>query len=207
MTSYIQNWLNTDIKLSLTITSPTRQFANGFLFGELLMALGWIDGGVYGEFTDGATTLIRLRNFTLVSTCLLQNGVVFDKKVIPLIMTEARGAVSDLILRIKERKKAIDKPPKVSESHTTTLKQLRASGSEQPAKSNRPRTTGSGRSCSHRLCSHRLCSHLFPICSHRALCDTPGPTPRLHHHSAPQNLHPPPPDRLGNGRLHAENNV
>ena len=42
MASYVSQWLNNEVKLSTYVTAPNKQFANGYLFGELLLALGWL---------------------------------------------------------------------------------------------------------------------------------------------------------------------
>ena len=58
------------------------------------------------------TTNARLENFEIVDACLRENQIPFDRKqAIPLIVTEARGAASGLLLKIKRAKELQDNPP------------------------------------------------------------------------------------------------
>ena len=120
MSSYISNWLNNTIKLSVLITSPSLQFSNGYLYGELLLALGWITSSEYGGFRDSKTTNIRLKNFSIIVGVLNKMGVKYQKKVISLIVTEARGAATDLLVRIKSRYDEILNPPGIPPPLSTT---------------------------------------------------------------------------------------
>ena len=97
------------------------QFANGYLFGEVLLVLSYLTSSDYAEFKSGNSTVIRLSNYALVTKCLSSAGVSYDSRLIPLIMTEARGASADLLLRIKSHWESRDMPapvPKVLSTHS-----------------------------------------------------------------------------------------
>ena len=91
MASYVSSWLNDTVHLSVSIKNPGKQFSNGYLFGELLVALNWLDQSEYIEMVDRGTTEARLSNFEVVHRCLSSHGVLYDNNLIPLIVTEARG--------------------------------------------------------------------------------------------------------------------
>ena len=112
MSSYVSDWLNNEVCLSVFVSVPSKQFSNGYLFGELLVALGWLDAGQFAEMRDASTTNARLENFDVVAGGLRANGVNFNPKVsVPLMVTEARGAAADILLKIKNRKAEQDNPP------------------------------------------------------------------------------------------------
>tara|TARA_B110000305_G_C19397070_1_gene618032 strand:+ start:589 stop:1347 length:759 start_codon:yes stop_codon:yes gene_type:complete len=123
MASYVAAWCNNQIKLSTKVTNPGKQFSNGYLFGELLIAIDWLDAGEWGKMTNNSTTHARLSNFAIVDACLKSKGVFYDNNLIPLIVTEARGAAADLLLKIKRCKEVHEQPPpKVVEKSTHTVR-------------------------------------------------------------------------------------
>ncbi|GMH73721.1 hypothetical protein TrLO_g14525 [Triparma laevis f. longispina] len=121
MSSYVSDWLNHELVLSTKITVPSKQFANGYLFGEVLVALNWLTPSKFSDMRNSSTSLARLENFMIVEQALRSNGVQFDRKVsIPLIVTEARGAAADLLLKIKNMKASQDNPPPKPPPPSTT---------------------------------------------------------------------------------------
>ena len=112
MSSYVGDWLNHEVCLSVHISVPSKQFSNGYYFGELLVALGWLQPSQFAEMRNSPTTNARLENFDVVASALRANGVNFNPKVsVPLMVTEARGAAADVLLKIKNRKAEQDNPP------------------------------------------------------------------------------------------------
>jgi len=78
---------------------------------QLLVALSWLDPAQFANMTNRSTTLDRLANFEVVDRCLSQKNVNYDDNLIPLIVTESRGAAASLLLRIKKAKEASLAPP------------------------------------------------------------------------------------------------
>ncbi|GMH87029.1 hypothetical protein TrVE_jg13490 [Triparma verrucosa] len=121
MSSYVSDWLNHQLVLSTKVAVPSKQFANGYLFGEVLVAIGWLSPDKFADMRNSSTSIARLENFVIVEQALRANNLQFDRKVsIPLIVTEARGAAADLLLKIKNMKAAQDNPPPKPPPPSTT---------------------------------------------------------------------------------------
>jgi hypothetical protein len=52
MSRLILHWVNEDVQISDVVESPEREFANGYLLGEVLFALKLVDEPTFKQFKD-----------------------------------------------------------------------------------------------------------------------------------------------------------
>jgi hypothetical protein len=64
MSKLLQEWCNNELKLSKNVSDFERDFANGYLFGEILHKLGFQTD--FAEFKDSPVPKAMLFNFNLL---------------------------------------------------------------------------------------------------------------------------------------------
>ncbi len=101
MSEILLTWLNTEVDLSRKIGDMERDFANGYLLGELLYKFNQLTN--FREFSDGGDRNSKISNFTLLQQVLKNIGVLFDMNVAKQIMEGKKGVVLKLLYQIRSK--------------------------------------------------------------------------------------------------------
>ncbi|XP_063404210.1 sperm flagellar protein 2-like isoform X1 [Mytilus trossulus] len=110
MTDILCGWLNDELTLSQKVEQATfsRDFASGFLIGEVLQKNGLQDD--FDQFSQSKTSDSKLNNFTRIEPVLHLLGIPFDTNVARDIMTEKHGTATRLMyqlyIALQNKKKA-----------------------------------------------------------------------------------------------------
>ncbi|XP_056603378.1 sperm flagellar protein 2 [Triplophysa dalaica] len=100
MSSIICEWLNAELRLSKVVApvSLSRDFANGFLIGEILTRFELQDD--FHLFSKHSTPNAKLNNFTRLEPTLHLLGVPFDLSMARAVMMGRQGAVTNLLYQL-----------------------------------------------------------------------------------------------------------
>uniref|UniRef100_X1Z7B7 Calponin-homology (CH) domain-containing protein n=1 Tax=Capitella teleta TaxID=283909 RepID=X1Z7B7_CAPTE len=100
MTDIICKWLNDEVKLSIRVDSTNfaREFATGFLIGEVLSKYQMQDD--FEKFSQSRTSESKLNNLTRVEPSLHTLGVPYDTNTAHDIMTEKQGVATRLMYQV-----------------------------------------------------------------------------------------------------------
>ncbi|XP_062310029.1 sperm flagellar protein 2 [Osmerus eperlanus] len=100
MSDILCRWLNSELRLSKSIEprSVSRDFANGYLIGEVLHKYQLQED--FDQFLKSSTATSKLNNFTRVEPTLQLLGVPFDLTVARAVMQERRGAATQLLYQL-----------------------------------------------------------------------------------------------------------
>ena len=83
-TEQVLNWISNDVRLSKAIHSFETDFANGYLFGEILCQFGiYEDVKIFSKATNKEA---KVNNFYLIEDALRMLKVRFDGKMTHSIM-------------------------------------------------------------------------------------------------------------------------
>jgi len=114
MTDQLLLWLNRDVQLSRKVVAFEVQFANGYLFGELLNKQGLLSESEFADSFVDASTLKAKRNNLSYLKASLNRGAAKELEIrlkdeqIAQIMDEDRGASLRLLYQL--RKKFLEMP-------------------------------------------------------------------------------------------------
>lgn len=105
MSQLILDWLNQDVRLSRKVGAFERDFANGFLFGELLYKNGLLTS-FEDEFVDDKRLAAKRKNFELLAKALRCGqasclGIRLKDEHAAEIMDEDRGASLRLLYQLR----------------------------------------------------------------------------------------------------------
>uniref|UniRef100_A0A8C2DWM6 Sperm flagellar 2 n=1 Tax=Cyprinus carpio TaxID=7962 RepID=A0A8C2DWM6_CYPCA len=110
MSDIICQWLNVELRLS-KVTEPysfTRDFANGYLIGEILHRYELQDD--FHLFSKQSTANAKLNNFTRIEPTLQLLGVPFDLAMAKAVMQGRQGAATHLLyqlyIQLQKKKKS-----------------------------------------------------------------------------------------------------
>nr|XP_055053986.1 sperm flagellar protein 2-like [Misgurnus anguillicaudatus] len=100
MSDIICQWLNADVRLSKVVEpfSLSRDFANGYLIGEILYKFELQDD--FHLFSKHSTENAKLNNFTRIKHTLQLLGVHFDLNMAKSIMEGKQGAAPHLLYQL-----------------------------------------------------------------------------------------------------------
>ncbi|XP_057184301.1 sperm flagellar protein 2 isoform X3 [Triplophysa rosa] len=100
MSGIICEWLNAELRLSKVVApvSLSRDFANGFLIGEILNRFELQDD--FHLFSKHSTPNAKLNNFTRLEPTLHLLGVPFDLSMSRAVMQGKQGAVTNLLYQL-----------------------------------------------------------------------------------------------------------
>ncbi|KAA0717472.1 Sperm flagellar protein 2 [Triplophysa tibetana] len=100
MSGIICEWLNAELRLSKVVApvSLSRDFANGFLIGEILKRFELQDD--FHLFSKHSTPNAKLNNFTRLEPTLHLLGVPFDLSMARAVMMGRQGAVTNLLYQL-----------------------------------------------------------------------------------------------------------
>ena len=99
MSNLLVRWLNDEVKLSKRVTSLEADFADGFLFGELLSKFNAQPD--FARFRTGSNPELKIDNFVRLEPTMRNLGVPFDSKSVNAIMTEKRGEAAQLLYALR----------------------------------------------------------------------------------------------------------
>jgi hypothetical protein len=99
MSELILKWLNEEIGLSRKVSSFEEDFANGFLFGELLARYNQQLN--FGQFVDSGERTHRLMNYELLFPTLQTLGITFNHNVANQLMRAAPETAQHILYQLK----------------------------------------------------------------------------------------------------------
>jgi hypothetical protein len=114
MTDQLLKWLNTDVGLSRPVKAFEVDFANGYLFGELLNKHGLIDDREFlDSFVDASTLSAKRSNLSKLKALMSRGGasdlgIRLKDEQCAHIMDEDRGTALRVLYQM--RKKCLDIP-------------------------------------------------------------------------------------------------
>ncbi len=119
MSGLLIAWLNDEVKLSRRVQSLDQDFANGYLFAELLTKLGFETDGVVRSNEPKA----MVSNFSRISTVLSRMRVKLTPTEAKDIMTQSPGAAMRIVYQVKME---MNRRAKIAESQSTPRRAARA---------------------------------------------------------------------------------
>lgn len=99
MAELLQNWLNNEVGLSTNIANFERDFANGYLFGEILAKFRQQDD--FSSFENKNTYEAKIANFKRLEPTLKALGIKFNATHSNAMMGGERGASLRLLYQLK----------------------------------------------------------------------------------------------------------
>ena len=99
MSALLAQWLNNDVELSQKVTNLEEDFANGYLFGELLCQHSLLPS--MAGLVDKETPSAKVQNLTICQQALLDLGVKFNSKIANELMTETKGTAVNMCYQLK----------------------------------------------------------------------------------------------------------
>lgn len=99
MSDLLLFWLNHELRLSTFVTDVERDFASGYLLGEILFQLNQQHN--FSDFMNSSIADAKIVNFCLLEPSLRNMGVKFDSKTATAIMNGRHGAAASLLYQIK----------------------------------------------------------------------------------------------------------
>ena len=95
----LRSWVNDDLQLSRHVNSFEKDMANGYLIGEILARHGLLRS--MDALQDKETPGAKVNNLTAVQQALLDIGVKYDSNIANSIMTEKKGAATNLCYQLR----------------------------------------------------------------------------------------------------------
>jgi hypothetical protein len=111
MSSLLLKWINEELQISVPVTSLEKDFANGFLFGEILFRFNQIQPRDLDRLVRASTSDAKIQNFCMIEPVIRNLNVKFDSQLAHGIMQQKKGVASKLLYQIKM---ALDKLAKTS---------------------------------------------------------------------------------------------
>eukprot|EP00929_Paragymnodinium_shiwhaense_P017795 TRINITY_DN12753_c0_g1_i4.p1 TRINITY_DN12753_c0_g1~~TRINITY_DN12753_c0_g1_i4.p1 ORF type:complete len:1130 (-),score=367.41 TRINITY_DN12753_c0_g1_i4:470-3859(-) len=108
MSDIILNWLNREVGLSKKVSAFERDFANGFLYAELLQRHNLLGGEELTTFADDASFGAKKKNFQQLASLLGRGGpaenlgIRLKDEQISEIMSEDRGSSLRLLFQLRK---------------------------------------------------------------------------------------------------------
>mmetsp|Transcript_7745 Transcript_7745/g.17947 ORF Transcript_7745/g.17947 Transcript_7745/m.17947 type:complete len:1887 (-) Transcript_7745:58-5718(-) len=99
MSEILSRWINDKVQLSGRVNNFEEDFANGYLFGELLAKYGVLKD--FDKFVNRSTPEAKINNFTRLQPCIRSLNLKFDSQVANQVMTEVPGVVPRLLQQLK----------------------------------------------------------------------------------------------------------
>lgn len=150
MAALLGEWVAKSLSLSQPITSFERDLSNGFLFGEVLVALGFASSDLTAKLTDAHSVRVargaafcfslilsfllqsgvKMANFKALQPALSEVGITLTTKDIRDIITEQRGAATKLLYQLRVAYEAPKPKAKATPSAGATLQWTRESDAD-----------------------------------------------------------------------------
>ncbi|KAF1335572.1 Flagellar protein, partial [Globisporangium splendens] len=112
MSELLLAWLNHDLQLSTYVTDLERDFASGYLLGEIPFHLNQLHN--FSDFVNSNIADTKIINFCLLEPSLRNMSVKLDATLATAIMNGKKGAAANLLYQIKMTAERIRHAPEVS---------------------------------------------------------------------------------------------
>lgn len=99
MTEILANWINNEVELTRHVEDFEKDFANGYLFAELLRHYSQLDN--IDEFSEKGNRDSKINNYVLLEPVFSSLKMKFNATLIDNIMKEKRGAALGLLCQLK----------------------------------------------------------------------------------------------------------
>mmetsp|Transcript_28813 Transcript_28813/g.67053 ORF Transcript_28813/g.67053 Transcript_28813/m.67053 type:complete len:2032 (-) Transcript_28813:99-6194(-) len=99
MSDLLQNWLNNDVGLSVNITNFEKDFANGYLFGEILHKFRQQDD--FHQFENKSSHEAKMANYQRLEPTFKALGIKFNAQQGNAMMGGERGASLRILYQLK----------------------------------------------------------------------------------------------------------
>lgn len=113
MSELLQNWLNNEVGLSTNVSNFEKDFASGYLFGEVLHKFRQQDG--FDKFINKNTYEAKISNFKRLEPTLKALGIKFNATQSNAMMNGERGSSLRLLYQLKMASERLflssDSPP------------------------------------------------------------------------------------------------
>eukprot|EP00439_Symbiodinium_sp_Y106_P052983 s1445_g7.t1 len=98
MSELLQNWLNNEVGLSTNVSNFEKDFASGYLFGEILHKFWQADSE---QFQNKNSHQAKIANFKTLEPILKALGIKCNATLINAVMNGERGAALRLLYQLK----------------------------------------------------------------------------------------------------------
>jgi len=99
MANLIINWLNNEIKLSKKIHIIEEDFANGFLFGEIMSKYNQINN--FSEYRNKEDLNSKINNFKLIEKAFRELSIKLERAKLEDIINKKRGIATRYLYQLK----------------------------------------------------------------------------------------------------------
>ena len=99
MANLIVNWLNKELKLSRKINIIEEDFANGYLFGEILNKYNQIT--YFNEFKNRDDLNSKINNFKLIERAFKELSIKLERARLEDIINKKRGIATRYLYQLK----------------------------------------------------------------------------------------------------------
>jgi len=99
MANLIVNWLNNELKLSRRVNIIEEDFANGYLFGEILSKYNQIT--YFNEFKNREELNSKINNFKLIEKAFKDLTIKLERAKLDDIINKKRGIATRYLYQLK----------------------------------------------------------------------------------------------------------
>lgn len=99
MANLIVNWLNNELKLSRKVNIIEEDFANGYLFGEILNKYNQIS--YFNEFKNREDLNSKINNFKLIEKSFKELSIKLERAKLEDIINKKRGIATRYLYQLK----------------------------------------------------------------------------------------------------------
>jgi len=99
MANLIVNWLNNELKLSRRVNIIEEDFANGYLFGEILSKYNQIT--YFNEYKNREELNIKINNFKLIEKAFKELPIKLERAKLDDIINKKRGIATRYLYQLK----------------------------------------------------------------------------------------------------------
>jgi len=107
MSELLQNWLNNEVGLSTNVSNFEKDFASGYLFGEILHKFWQADSE---QFQNKNSHQAKIANFKTLEPILRALGIKCNATLINAVMNGERGAALRLLYQLKMASERSERP-------------------------------------------------------------------------------------------------
>ncbi len=99
MANLIVNWLNNDLKLSRKVNIIEEDFANGYLFGEILSKYNQVS--YLNELKNREDLNSKINNFKLIEKAFKELSIKLERAKLEDIINKKRGIATRYLYQLK----------------------------------------------------------------------------------------------------------
>ncbi|KAM3135116.1 hypothetical protein pb186bvf_012762 [Paramecium bursaria] len=108
MSQLLLNWLNDEVQLSRKVQSFENDFANGYLFGELLSKFNQQLN--FDEFQDKELRSAKIKNFQLLEPTFKTLSIKFNTQNVDGIIKQQKGVALQILYQLKMQLEKVNDP-------------------------------------------------------------------------------------------------